>query len=229
MLGSRGTALAALAACALTVALAAGAPGCVIGEREVAVPDGDDAVVLLLTCALSQPMSEIARHGWLAGRKAGESTWQRFEIGGGGSDPLADSGCGGGGDVRLHAIWRGAKAAAAIECLEREDRAFKSDFHYVVWPGPNSNTYADKMLRACNLHADLPSTSVGKDYRGRWIGASWTSGGTGVQIETALVGLKIGLTEGIEVHIMALSIGVDWWPPAIILPLGGGRIGFADW
>jgi hypothetical protein len=96
------------------------------------------------------------------------------------------------------------------------------------WPGPNSNTYVDVMMRRCKLRADLPATAIGKDFRG-WIGASWTSGGTGFQIETPLVGVKLGLTEGVEVHILALTIGVDWWPPALILPLGGGRIGFADW
>ena len=52
---------------------------------------------------------------------------------------------------------------------------------------------------------------------------------TGFQIETPLVGLKLGLTEGIEIHVLALTVGIDWWPPAIILPLGGGRVGFADW
>jgi hypothetical protein len=40
--------------------------------------------------------------------------------------------------------------------------------------------------------------------------------------------VKIGLKEGLEVHIVGLSFGIDLWPPAIILPLGPGRIGFAD-
>ena len=38
----------------------------------------------------------------------------------------------------------------------------------------------------------------------------------------------LGLKEGIELHVIGLSIGIDFWPPAIIVPLGPGRIGFAD-
>ena len=55
-----------------------------------------------------------------------------------------------------------------------------------------------------------------------------TSEGTGLQLETPVLGLEIGLEEGIEVHVIGLSFGIDLWPPAIILPLGPGRIGFAD-
>ena len=97
----------------------------------------------------------------------------------------------------------------------------------MFYPGPNSNTFGDRILRKCNLHASLPATSIGKDWRG-WIGAGVTSEGTGVQLETPLLGVKIGLKEGIEIHVIGLSIGVDLWPPAIILPLGPGRLGFAD-
>jgi len=28
--------------------------------------------------------------------------------------------------------------------------------------------------------------------------------------------------------VLGLSFGVDLWPPALILPLGPGRLGFAD-
>jgi len=202
--------------------------GCVIGARKVEIPDGDGPRVMLLSCAMPEPITHIARHAWLATRKAGQQDWNRFEVGGGSGDPLADSGCGGGGDVRLHSVWSGKTAANAIECLEQHSEPYKARVKYMAWPGPNSNTYVDVMLRKCSLRADLPATSIGKDYRGL-IGASWTSGGTGFQIETPLVGLKLGLTEGIEIHVLAIVIGIDWWPPAIIIPLGGGRIGFADW
>ncbi len=202
--------------------------GCVIGARDVEIPDGEGPHVMLLSCAMPEPITHIARHSWLATRKAGQQDWRRFEVGGGSGDPLADHGCGGGGDVRLHSVWSGKAAAKAIECLEKENGPYKASVKYMGWPGPNSNTYVDVMLRRCSLRADLPATAIGKDYRGL-IGASWTSGGTGFQIETPLVGLKLGLTEGIEIHFLALTIGIDWWPPAIIVPLGGGRIGFADW
>jgi len=83
------------------------------------------------------------------------------------------------------------------------------------------------VLRRCKLAASLPATSIGKDWRGL-VGAGISSERTGVQLETPILGFKIGLREGIEIHVLHLSFGIDLWPPAIIVPLGPGRIGFAD-
>ena len=127
----------------------------------------------------------------------------------------------------MHAVWRGREAARFIRCLRRESPRYEYRNTYRPWPGPNSNTYVDVMMRRCGLYADLPATAVGRDYRG-WLGLSLTEGGTGVQLESPLVGVKIGFTEGVELHVFALAIGIDWWPPAIILPVGEGRIGFDD-
>jgi hypothetical protein len=60
------------------------------------------------------------------------------------------------------------------------------------------------------------------------LGASLTSGGTGIQVETPIVGVKLGLKEGVELHVLALAFGVDLWPPALIVPFGSGRVGFED-
>ena len=73
-----------------------------------------------------------------------------------------------------------------------------------------------------------PSRRVGKDFRGLVLGFSTTAGGTGVQLETPLVGAKLGVTEGVELHILGMSWGVDVWPPALIVPVGSGRLGFDD-
>ncbi len=61
-----------------------------------------------------------------------------------------------------------------------------------------------------------------------WFGASWTTEGTGFQVESPVLGLRLGLKEGVEVHVLGLPFGVDLWPPAIILPIGVGRLGIAD-
>jgi hypothetical protein len=195
--------------------------GCVIVRRPVVVPDGDDAAIVLASTAMPQPIQYVGRHAWLAVREKGSTSWSRIEYGGFGSGPLD-----GLADVRVHAVWRGEEAERAIPCL-REHVDLAQPEPYVMVPGPNSNTFVDRLLRWCHLHADLPATAVGKDFRGL-IGVSRTSGGTGVQLETPLVGLRVGLKEGIEVHLLTLGFGVDFWPPAIILPLGPGRLGFDD-
>jgi hypothetical protein len=211
----------------IALLIALGLTGCVIFQRPVQVPATDQAVVILASSALGPPLNHIARHPWFAVKRAGKTRWQRWEVGGSSSgDPLDDYG-GTGGDVRIHGVWTGAKAERAIKCLAREAPPWLSALDYRAWPGANSNTFGDVMMRRCGLHASLPATSIGKDYRGV-IGVSWTSEGTGFQFETWLFGLRLGLKEGVEVHILGLALGVDLWPPAIILPLGPGRVGFDD-
>lgn len=202
--------------------------GCVLLPRSLEMPGNDETTVALFSGALGHPMDGIARHPWFAVRMKGETEWQIFEVGGGGrlADPAHNSPY---LEPIVHAVWRGDEGDRAAECVQRVSPEVKSyiERHYVFYPGPNSNTFGDIVLRRCKLSASLPATSVGKDWRGV-VGASIASERTGVQVETPIVGLKIGLKEGIEVHVIGLSFGVDLWPPAIILPLGPGRLGFAD-
>lgn len=200
--------------------------GCTVFERPLVAPANDQATVLLITGGLGHPIEKIARHPWFAVRRAGETEWTLWEVGGGGTadDPFANEPY---LEPVLHAVWRGAEAEAAIACLEREAPPWLAALDYLMWPGPNSNTFGDVMLRRCDLHASLPVTAIGKDHRGL-LGVSWTSEGTGFQIETPVVGLRLGLQEGVEVHVLGLGFGVDLWPPAILVPLGSGRLGFAD-
>lgn len=202
--------------------------GCVVFPKSLEAPPNDETTVMLFTGGLGHPMEGIARHPWFAVRMKGETDWQVFEVGGGGtlSNPAENSPY---IEPILHEVWRGEEGERAAACVKRVGPEVKRyiERHYVFYPGPNSNTFGDVVLRRCKLSASLPATSVGKDWRGL-IGAGITSERTGVQIETPVAGLKVGLKEGIEVHVIGLSFGVDLWPPAIILPLGPGRLGFAD-
>ncbi|HVK85528.1 MAG TPA: DUF3750 domain-containing protein [Kofleriaceae bacterium] len=204
------------------------AMGCIVAKRSLEMPSNEQTVVALFSGGLPHPMDGIARHPWFAVRKRGESQWRVYEVGGGGSldDPSKNAPY---VDPILHGLWTGERGDAAAACVERVGPEVKRRIEgdYVFYPGPNSNTFGDVVLRRCKLAASLPSTSVGKDWRGL-VGAGVTSERTGVQLETPVLGLKVGLKEGVEVHVIGLSIGIDLWPPAIILPLGPGRLGFAD-
>jgi hypothetical protein len=212
----------------------------VIGQNAVEAPsDGDASTLLVGSAALSEPMASIARHPWIALKVPGEAEWERWEVmccptkhrgtvrrsthyG-----PLSDHG-GGGGDVRIHGIWRGKEADRKIACVRERAPEYPYDDQYLVWPGPNSNTFVDYMLRECDIDVDLPAPAIGKDFRGLIAGVSTPSGGTGVQLETAVVGVKLGVTEGVELHVFGMAFGVDLWPPAFIVPIGPGRLGFED-
>ena len=212
----------------LPIAVATGLGGCAIFPRPLKAPPADQTTVLLVSGGLGRPIEKIARHPWFAVRRAGERAWRIWEVGGGGTldDPFDNAPY---LEPILHAVWRGAEADRAADCLEREAPPWLRALRYRAWPGPNSNTFGDDMLRRCGLRASQPATAIGKDYRGL-VGASWTSEGTGFQVETAIfgLGLRVGLREGVEVHVLGLAIGVDLWPPALIVPLGSGRLGFAD-
>lgn len=214
------------------------ATACVVGAHPVEVPRSQEtSYVIVGSAALGDAMNKIARHPWVALKQPGQS-WERWEVmccskhpplgtvRKHQESPDSDYG-GGGGDVRYHAVITGNRADEIIECVREAGPAYPHRFHYLVWPGPNSNTFVDYLIRECDIGVELPASSVGKDYRGI-IGVSGTAGGTGVQIETPVLGVKLGLTEGVEVHILGLSWGIDLWPPAIIVPFGPGRIGFAD-
>jgi len=211
---------AALANAAVVAAAACVASSCVWNARPPVRPEAqpDEAVLTLQSTTMPEPIRGIARHAFFAVKRAGSADWSTIEFG------YVER-----NDVRLHAVWRGPEAERGIACLRRHEGAIQADIypHYLPWPGPNSNTFVDRLLRLCHLHADLPVTAIGRDYRGV-IGLSRTSGGTGFQIETPIFGLRLGLTEGIEVHLLALAFGVDLWPPALILPIDPGRLGFDD-
>lgn len=223
---------------ALLLCLALAPSGCVVLQRPLEVPAGDGPAVLVGSASLPAPLNDLARHPWVALRDRG--AWERWEVmccpgdapAGLGTversnvGPLEDYGAGG-GDVRVHGVFDGERARAMIACVRERAPRYPHRHTYTVWPGPNSNTFVEWLLRACSIPIDLPGPSIGKDYRGLF-GVSTTSGGTGIQLETPVAGIKIGATEGIELHILTLTIGIDLWPPAILLPLGPGRLGFDD-
>lgn len=223
----------------LPILLTAVTSGCLVAQRPVVEPSGSDAVALVGSAALGGPLVGVARHPWVALRERNGQLWERWEVmccpdgGEHGTvrrthiDPLDDHG-GGGGDVRLHGVWRGRQAERIIACVREAAPRYPYRDEYLVWPGPNSNTFVDYLIRACDLHVELPATAIGRSYRGLLVGASVTAGGTGVQLETALIGAQVGLTEGVELHLLGMAWGVDLWPPALIVPVGPGRIGFDD-
>ena len=217
--------------------LALGASGCTIGDREVKLPEPQEGhvghyqgYVAVLSGEMPDPIDQVSRHAWIIVHVPGENDYLRCEY-------LGSSSCGrtsdpfsyfGDGNVAIHGYIRTERAKEIAACLEEKTPPYNEEHPgYMPLPGPNSNTYVDAMLRRCDIHVDLPTTAIGKDFRGP-LGVSLTSGGTGVQLESWVVGMRLGLTEGIELHLFSLGLGVDFWPPAILVPANPGRIGFAD-
>jgi len=105
-----------------------------------------------------------------------------------------------------------------------ENYPYKSQ--YQAYPGPNSNTFTATIARSVpELGLDLPSTAIGKDYKtlGEMFGRSIS--GSGVQVSLfGLLGITLGVEEGIEINLLGLNFELDLFDLAVELP-GVGRIG----
>ncbi|PIP96091.1 MAG: hypothetical protein COW00_20060 [Bdellovibrio sp. CG12_big_fil_rev_8_21_14_0_65_39_13] len=124
---------------------------------------------------------------------------------------------------------RGEKAHKIIIQLKNLIKTYPFKDRYTVWPGPNSNTFVAYMIRNIDeLDIELPASAIGKDYLGATSFLSNTASNTGFTLSAfGLLGFTLGAVEGVEVNLFGLHFGVDFWTPALKLPLIG-RLGFSD-
>ena len=124
---------------------------------------------------------------------------------------------------------RGAQAAELIPQIVEAVNAYPYADKYVMWPGPNSNTFTAWVARQVpELRMDLPTTAVGKDFLGTTRLFDITPSGTGGQFSAfGLLGIAAGLREGLEVNLLGFNLGIDPLGLAIKLP-GIGRVGQAS-
>ena len=114
----------------------------------------------------------------------------------------------------------GAAARAMVPVLLERAPAYPWSDDYAPWPGPNSNTFAAWLSREVpGLWTEPYGAALGKDYPDNgWLQAGLTTTRTGVQLDTPYVGAQVGLAEGVELHLLGLTLGVDLWPPQVKLP-----------
>lgn len=123
----------------------------------------------------------------------------------------------------------GEQATKIIEKVQTLIENYPYSHFYRAWPGPNSNTFVAHLMRNIDeIDAELPANAIGKD----WLVDSYlfdaSPSGHGAQVSLyGVAGLTVGVEEGIEFNILGLNFGLDFWPPALKLPLVG-RLGFSD-
>ena len=72
------------------------------------------------------------------------------------------------------------------------------------------------------LGLELPPTAVGKDYLGAGFQVGPTPSGSGTQISWGgVLGMALGRREGLELHLLGATIGIDPQDLAIKLPAIG--------
>jgi hypothetical protein len=189
-------------------------------------------VVHLRYATLPHFLRAIAVHYWFAVFDVNSRRWHRWEVwqaknAGGRSIgyvhcDLRHPDCGvGGGTYRLAAEWDGSAAQSICAVLSKAHDYPHWD-RYRAWPGPNSNTFAAWVLREAGLHYSFDPRAIGKDYMGL-LGMRRSSRPPYAQLETPLLGVRIGLHDGVEVHLLGLTCGLRWSPLEVYTPFG--RVG----
>ncbi|HMM76082.1 MAG TPA: DUF3750 domain-containing protein [Gammaproteobacteria bacterium] len=121
---------------------------------------------------------------------------------------------------------RGPAAAALIPAIEAAVARYPYGDRYVLWPGPNSNSFVAWVAREVPaLRLSLPVTAIGKDWLGDDRLLAKAPSGTGWQVSFGgYFGLLAAWHEGLELNLGGAVLGVDLRHPALKLP-GVGRVG----
>jgi hypothetical protein len=173
-------------------------------------------------------------HTWIATKRSNADTWTVHHVIGwrvfrGSGAVVSQPGT---PDFRWFGAWpeklvdlRGDGVDATIDRIEAAVAAYPYPDSYRAWPGPNSNTFTAFVARRVpELRLDLPPHALGKDWLSGTI-VDRTPSGTGWQLSLAgVLGVAVGLEEGLEMNVLGLNVGVDANDLALRLP-GFGRVG----
>jgi hypothetical protein len=177
----------------------------------------------------------FAVHTWLIMKREGASRYDRFEVVGWGvrqgrpavrRDMRAIDGYWAGNAPYVVLDRRGPEVEALIDRIEAAIATYPYPDQYRSWPGPNSNTFIAHIARSVpELGLELPPTAIGKDYLANGGVFAPTPSGSGYQMSLlGLLGLSLGVDEGLELNFLGLTLGIDPLDVAIKLP-AVGRIG----
>lgn len=212
----------------LAILLVLALAGC-SAPRSSELPSEPEWILALKSARLPDSRPWIARaahHLWFDVKRGSEERWLRIEVSdlddGVGIDEitaqLARSDRRFDRDVLLVRTWTGAEAERMAGELERFAESYEDDGNYRAYPGPNSNSFAARAMRAIDgLSAPLHHNAIGKDYV-VLARVGGTPSGTGIAVDTLPLGAAVALEEGLELHFLQLTFGLAFFPPALKIP-----------
>lgn len=196
-----------------------------------AADNRSDAVIYLMAARTGRWKGAFSLHSWIVVKRAGSASYDRYEVVGWGA-PLrrnaypADARWYSNEPEILHVI-RGEDAKRFIPKLENAiseyPKARRGD--YVVWPGPNSNSFVAYLLNEVSeLGLALPSNAIGRDWpqNGQWILVDDDYNNLQVSLG-GFIGLAIGARHGFELNFLGLVAGLDFENWGVKVP-GFGNI-----
>ena len=72
---------------------------------------------------------------------------------------------------------------------------------------------------SCGVRSSSPKDQERIFSINGWVSLGTTTTRTGLELETPYLGVQAGLVEGVELHLLCMTIGVGIWPPQLKLPL----------
>lgn len=194
------------------------------------IPEDEEFIVAVKSVRIpdNEPwISRFAKHVFVDVKKGSEDRWRRMEIFNRHSGVVAEDLAP--WEPRQDMRWRrnveviriisGDEARRIATGLEVAALSYHADGFYRAWPGPNSNTFLKWLTRTVpGFHFEFDHNAAGKDYAPVFESGR-TASGTGIQVDTPVLGIAVGLAEGIEIHVLQLTFGVSFLRPALKIPL----------
>lgn len=191
-----------------------------------------EARVIILAARTGRWKGIFAEHMSIVLKPKGAAQWTRYDVVGWGNPVRRDN-------YPADAFWygnrprviseiSGADAARLIPRIEQTIAAYPYQRRgdYVVWPGPNSNSFVAWVVRHTpGFSAELSPVAVGKDYLGPGLAMDRAPSGTGWSFSAfGVIGATLAREEGAELSLLGSTIGIDFNDLAIKLP-AIGKIG----
>jgi hypothetical protein len=162
----------------------------------------------------------------------GAAAWTRYDVVGWGNpvrkNAYAADALWYGNQPRVIYKMEGNEAARIIPAIEASVQNYphQKKGSYNVWPGPNSNTFVAWVVRhTSGFNAELSPVAVGKDWLGNGFSTAQAPSKTGWTVSVGgYVGGTMAWEEGVELHLLGSTIGLDLNDLAIKLP-ALGKIG----
>ncbi len=191
------------------------------------IPALSTAAIYVFSARTGGLKGAFATHSWIVTKQAGSQKYTRYDVVGWGTPVRRNlrppDGKWYSNHPVIHHEIHGDEAQELIPVVENKISNYRWSKYgdYIVWPGPNSNTFVSTILSQIpQLATSTPATAVGRDYpsSNRWV--SFKNGIFRITLG-GYAGMVIGKDVGLELNFLGLVAGANHTTGAIKIPAFG--------